>query len=314
MRIQVYQAFFGILVFAQYFQALAIEYYGEPSPNFVIRWAFQQQCDWVFDPRTVWPSAKKDGQTPSFNPKEVKKGDLIFVRDADTFFKYMHKKIEVPYFILTHGEYLDMFKEHYFKYLEDSKILAWFTIHPCERKHERVIPMALGIIQYNELYSKRYDVEKKFAKLRTHKKDKLIYQNFTDWHNPERTRIRDLFINKGFCTNAGQKPFETYIVELAQHKFVISPPGLGPDCYRVWESLLVGTIPLVKHSHLDFLYEGLPVLFIDKWEDVTEQFLMEKYQEMTSKKYSIEKLYMEYWLKIISDTRIQFLARYNAQK
>ena len=76
--------------------------------------------------------------------------------------------------------------------------------------------------------------------------------------------------------------FNQYIKETAEHKFQLSPPGLGPDCYRVWESLLVGTIPIVEHSYFDWMYEGLPVLFIDKWEEVTPEFLEQKYREFHS--------------------------------
>ncbi len=285
----------------------AVDFYeGEPSGNFVIRWAFQNLCDHHYDPRSVWATPTKDDRPATFKPSDVKPGDMIFVRDSKRFFKEKHHKIKVPYFILTSGEYLDMFQEKYFKYLQDDKVLAWFTIHPCDVEHERVIPIPLGIVQYDHLYGRRKKVHSQFMGFRVTSKKKLVYMNFTEWHMPFRTKIKKYFKKQSFVTHRERCSFKEYISELAQHKFVISPPGLGPDCYRVWESCLVGTIPIVQHSHMDKMYEGLPILFIDNWSEVTEEFLQEKYLEMTSKTYSQEKLYMEYWIDVIEKARKKF--------
>jgi hypothetical protein len=58
---------------------------------------------------------------------------------------------------------------------------------------------------------------------------------------------------------------------------------------------------------MDELYADLPVLFVDQWEDVTPQFLEQKYKEITSRKYNIEKLYMEYWWERIKEVRSNYM-------
>ena len=160
-------------------------------------------------------------------------------------------------------------------------------------------------MQYKEIFDKREDTHIHFLRFRKQEKKKLLYMNFIDWHMPKRTRIQEYFKDKPFCTSGQKCPFKQYIKEAAAHKFILSPPGLGPDCYRVWESLLIGTIPIVEHSHLDYMYEGLPVLFIDNWEEVTEDFLQKKYTEITSRSYNPERLYMEYWIDYIKHIRKQ---------
>ncbi len=294
-----------VLLLSPALQAVDL-YDGEPSGSFVIRWAFQALCDHYYDPRHVWPTPTENDKPANFKSSDVKPGDMIFVRDFKCFFKDKHKKIKVPYFILTSGEYLDKCKRKFFKYLKDDKILAWFTIHPCGVEHEKVIPIPLGVVQYERLYDKRKKVHKQFMDYRNTPKNKLVYMNFTEWRMPFRTKIKKYFKKQDFVTHRDRCSFKEYISELAKHKFVISPPGLGPDCYRVWESCLVGTIPIVEHSQMDALYEGLPILYIDDWEEVTEEFLLQKYEEMTSKTYSQEKLYMEYWIDIIEKARANF--------
>jgi hypothetical protein len=57
--------------------------------------------------------------------------------------------------------------------------------------------------------------------------------------------------------------------EKTRYAFVISPHGHGLDSHRTWESLVLGNIVIVKRSSLDALYEGLPVVIVDDWREVT---------------------------------------------
>eukprot|EP00581_Thalassiosira_minuscula_P011257 CAMPEP_0183725922 /NCGR_PEP_ID=MMETSP0737-20130205/21903_1 /TAXON_ID=385413 /ORGANISM="Thalassiosira miniscula, Strain CCMP1093" /LENGTH=356 /DNA_ID=CAMNT_0025957093 /DNA_START=32 /DNA_END=1099 /DNA_ORIENTATION=- len=65
---------------------------------------------------------------------------------------------------------------------------------------------------------------------------------------------------------------EVYDLSL-QYKFMLSPRGVGLDCYRTWEALYLGMIPVVKTSTLDSMYQGLPVLIVDEWSDLTPELL-----------------------------------------
>ena len=297
----------GLLCLASTSQAARIHYDGPASENFIIRWAFQAICDHEFDlVKNYGVCPASEGKKVTFDPEDVKPGDIVFVRDFKTYFKQKHQEITVPYFILTHGEFRDKFKKKYLKYLEDDRILAWFTIHPIAIEHERVIPLPLGVVQHKKNHDRQKQTHENFMKLRARNKEKLLYMNFTEWHMPFRTRIRKIFEDKPFCTYAKRCSFEKFMTDLASHKFAVSPPGLGPDCYRVWECVMVGTIPIVEHSYLDYLYEGLPVLFIDDWEEVTEEFLNRKYREMTAKIYSQKTLSMEHWVDVIDSVRKKF--------
>jgi hypothetical protein len=60
---------------------------------------------------------------------------------------------------------------------------------------------------------------------------------------------------------------------MIQYKYVISPHGNGLDCHRTWEALILGCIPIVKTSPLDTMFEGLPVLIVKDWSDITQNLL-----------------------------------------
>jgi hypothetical protein len=81
---------------------------------------------------------------------------------------------------------------------------------------------------------------------------------------------------------------------MIQHKFVLSPHGNGLDCHRTWEALALGCIPIMRSSPLDPMFEGLPVLIVKEWRDVTPE-LLNNFQPTGN----LEKLTLTYWDKLI---------------
>lgn len=84
----------------------------------------------------------------------------------------------------------------------------------------------------------------------------------------------------------------------AEYAFSISPHGNGLDCHRTWEDLALGCIVIVKSSPLDPLYEGLPVVIVKDWAEITSEN-MDKWLELYGDalhNYSYrEKLTHNYW-------------------
>merc|ERR1712217_944545 len=42
--------------------------------------------------------------------------------------------------------------------------------------------------------------------------------------------------------------FEDFLYLLSEHQSVLSPPGKGHDCFRTWQAIAVGTVPLVVND------------------------------------------------------------------
>ena len=84
-----------------------------------------------------------------------------------------------------------------------------------------------------------------------------------------------------------------------RYAFVVSPHGHGLDCHRTWESLALGNIPIVKRSSLDPLYEGLPVVIVDDWREITADALLRWHAKLaaTCLEAAIqERLSNRYWI------------------
>jgi hypothetical protein len=86
---------------------------------------------------------------------------------------------------------------------------------------------------------------------------------------------------------------------IKDYAFVVSPFGNGPDCIRTFEALCLGCIVIMKKSFLDIVYEGLPVLLVDEWEDINEELLNNTLIEYSSKEFNYEKLKMDYWINLV---------------
>jgi hypothetical protein len=304
-------------------------YYGETQGVPIMGGPLDSTCNHFFNVRR--------GKNRTFDPKMVKAGDIIGVRDIKVFMEKLDPLITEPYIILTHGCALETISEEQLSYLASEKIIAWFGIHPHKNGHRKFIPVPVGIGQMghksftrmpNLSDAEAYNEVNNFLKnLRENvQKTQLLHLNFDKASSDDRKKSMKLFTDWNFSAFTEKPlPFREYITEMANYKFTLSPRGQGPDCLRTWEALIIGTIPIVmrgqygfwftpgnplmpRASQLDTLYEDLPILIIESWTQITKEFLDAKYIEIASKKYDIRKLYTEYWHAKIKNKRAEFLA------
>jgi hypothetical protein len=95
----------------------------------------------------------------------------------------------------------------------------------------------------------------------------------------------------------------------SEYAFSISPHGNGLDTHRTWEDLVLGCIVIVKSSPLDPLYEGLPVVIVNDWSEITSDNLdkwLELYGDALSNPIYRERLTHEYWSNKIFQTVINY--------
>lgn len=93
---------------------------------------------------------------------------------------------------------------------------------------------------------------------------------------------------------------------MVEYAFVLSPFGNGMDCHRTWEALLCGCIPIVRSSVFNELFDGLPVLIVDKWEDISLQLLVTTLSQfkdrLDNNEFNYDKLRLSYYTKMFITT------------
>jgi hypothetical protein len=247
------------------------------------------------------------------DPDSVKAYDIIYFKPeyAPYFFSTYHPRIQNPYILITHdSDYSPVyirscdclrFNIDLTPYLDDPKLIAWFAVN-VDYVHPKLIHLPLGIAKktHPSGYGDRKIIRHALKDIPPlENRSKKIYANFALNTNPDRPIIMNFLAQQSFVYQATTKPRAEYLEEIKQYRYVASPAGNGLDCYRTWEALLVGCIPIMQHSGIDPIFEDLPVILVDRWEDITEEFLEEKYQQLKKRKYKIEKVYADYWVNII---------------
>ncbi len=90
--------------------------------------------------------------------------------------------------------------------------------------------------------------------------------------NPLVTRIRKINPSK--------------IIETTREfMFTLSPPGAGPDCYRTWEAIIAGSIPIVLDESTPEFDFAFPIWRVGHFEEInklTSDDLFEKYHQIKS--------------------------------
>jgi len=144
--------------------------------------------------------------------------------------------------------------------------------------------------------------EKMLLKLKEEKTFKnLLYINHNPRTNPEkREGIYEMFSQKCKCwvtieIGINGVNFDSYLNNIYNHKFVICPEGNGIDTHRTWECLYMGTIPIEKKNINNQFYTDLPILFVNDWEEITEELLVKEYQRIKKTKWNLDKLSFDYW-------------------
>ena len=161
--------------------------------------------------------------------------------------------------------------------------------------HEKLSPLPIGIANSQWKHGNMEIINK--ISYQPIKKTHLLYINFNINTNiRKRQPIYNLFKKKKLGTFQQNQPFEEYLKILKSHKFCLVPPGNGIDCHRTWECLYLGVIPIVeKHPHNTQLAKHLPILVVEDWNIITEEYLNNYYKLHLFKPE--EQMFLRYYKK-----------------
>mgnify|MGYP003121589988 FL=1 len=227
--------------------------------------------------------------------KITEDGQVVFVKTdlIPYFFNSVMPQIKNDVIILTHNSALGI-DQRYEDFLNNRKVLSWYAQN-ANFAHPKLFSIPLGIANLRWPHG---DISKidEVNDMNLQKKH-LVYMNFDLQTNVvERTKVFNMFNEKNYVLKGQKKPFMDYLKDLASCKYTLSPPGAGIDCHRIWESIAVGTIPIVQNCHNISFHTKLPILIIDDWRCLTESFLEDKYDFLKSSLYSSSGLYLDHWI------------------
>jgi len=81
-----------------------------------------------------------------------------------------------------------------------------------------------------------------------------------------------------------------YAALLTAFRFVLSPPGSGWDCFRNFDIIAAGAVPIVLRTGAgaDNVYKHLPVVYVDSYDNITEAFLDREWRRLGERAASFD--------------------------
>jgi hypothetical protein len=184
-------------------------------------------------------------------------------------------------------------------------LIKWFAQNVCvEDPRLESIPIGLENSQW-------FPELKKIQKLETiinlqKNSINLVYANFNISTNvEERSKAYEVcnsltHVTKHFGKNG--EDYDNYLKNLKHHDFIICPPGNGEDTHRLWETLYIGSIPIVKKTINTSYYKNLPICYINDWQQIADQNFLIEQKNMLKSKTNLQMLDFDYWKNKILQT------------
>ncbi len=127
-----------------------------------------------------------------------------------------------------------------------------------------------------------------------------LYVNFRTTTNPAvrepaMQHFRALAKENWVTVQEAGLDFGDYLKEMTSHRFVLCPPGNGTDTHRLWEALYSRTIPVAMEAPTMEAFRDLPILFVDDFRCLTQEFLASEYERIRSTSWNWPKLFLPWW-------------------
>lgn len=182
-------------------------------------------------------------------------------------------------------------------YLNNPHVAGVITTSHQFFEHPKLIPIPIGIAEsgndLDELFKRMYNTSVS--------RKKLLMINFSDFQHRKQISEHVLSRFGGHDVNNTYGEDKTkYFDELRASKFVLCPPGLGVDTYRMWEASYLGTIPVIEKNSgggWHHVLDGLPHLVVKSFDDVNPALLEAAYPKIVGDcaQYEFGRLRKSWW-------------------
>ncbi len=155
-------------------------------------------------------------------------------------------------------------------------LVSWHTQNYDGHAHAKLAPMPIGIDLHTPRFCtspRRLVAQLKKNRARRLPLDQVPLRVFCDLEvdlaSEERRRAVAALRNCDHVDFLRKRVSQAAIWRrYAKYPFVLSAAGHGLDCHRTWELLYLGSIVITKTSSLDPLFDGLPIVVVEDWNDV----------------------------------------------
>lgn len=225
--------------------------------------------------------------------------DLLF-----TLLKDIPKEYELN--LITHQSDIEINEKWFNK--KPRCINKWYAVNVAY-KHKNLYHIPLGISEgFRKQHLNVNHIKEMTNPLKLNKKESL-YINFNPNTNKKiRQNILKVLKNQNFTT-IGSYGLEMndYIKDIKDNQYVLCPTGNGVDTYRLWETLIIGSNPVVNSINQYSDFKNLPIYYYNNPKELTIEYLKSKndtFHELKDNNISREYLTTNYWMKDLNKSTL----------
>ena len=204
--------------------------------------------------------------------------------------------------------------------INSPNLLKWFTQNTRIQFNDKMVQMPIGL-DYHTIFNNSNCNWSLPEEGKIPLEQEKILQNIINNINPFYERIPKIYVNFTLNNdrfkqrNISLKTIPKNLMKINQtftprtenwekmtkYSFVLSPFGQGMDCHRTWEALCLGCIPIICAPDFKKMFEDLPVLIINDWNEINEKLLIDTINIFKYKNFNYKKLSLEYWINKINN-------------
>jgi hypothetical protein len=258
---------------------------------------------------------------------------LLFIQNSFVrlfFASGCFERIAFPVVLITHNGDENQPSDENAPYLNHPYLIHWFAQN-CDRLHEKLTCIPIGIENRqwgppsNEgthgtmpelllgMMISRMHEHNSWDLALIARKDKSYQHTWAFFSRNTHSSRDDLisilekssphWVRTTGASNGGKFFVSDFYRNVLQHVAIVCPRGHGLDTHRAWESLYLGRVIITLHSPADKLWEGLPVVLLDSWDELLthENIILDaavKFATATNN-LNFQKLFMPHWICLI---------------
>jgi len=207
--------------------------------------------------------------------------------------------------------------------LLDFELLeSWQVSQSSAVFHSKITPLPIGFgFEKHRMAGEPLDQyrDKMVRILKQHNgapRDRLLLVSFSDHReffansthgNPRHTSLNAVLTSASLVEFSSPQHFDTdeaWLTALRRSKFVLSPPGWGPDCFRHYEAIAMGCVPIIHGDYIvSQILQGMPFLPLESWSVLRTggaDFLNSEYHRLLQRDYRLDRLFLDYWIEMLT--------------
>jgi hypothetical protein len=211
----------------------------------------------------------------SFDLNTIQFGDVVYIKCdlVDHFIKFIYPTIHTSVILLSGvGDTPVIFNDSMISILNDDKLIAWAG-HNILSDHPKIIHIPYGVphpvfIDHNILNNSVKN------RVEFNNKNSKVFIRYMSITHISRLIDLDHFSKNDLYTIINQKqPYSDYLQSINENKFALAIRGSGYEIFSFWETLLMGSVPILLTSCRDKFYSQFPCIIVNSYDEINKDLL-----------------------------------------